>query len=57
MVPCSSRGVAVTSKSNGVNYHDLLLEQLNKFSVESQQQLSSGVVVVVIPSGRLDDDH
>ena len=52
MVPCSSRGVAVTSKSNGVNYHDLLLEQLNKFSVESQQQLSSGVVVVVIPSGQ-----
>jgi hypothetical protein len=43
-------GVAVSSTSDGFTYRDFLLEQLDKFSVVRQQQLSSGIVAVVIPA-------
>jgi hypothetical protein len=43
-------GVSVTANGDGFNYRDFVLEQLNMLSVVRQQQLSSGVVGVVIPA-------
>lgn len=43
-------GVSITADSGGFNYRDFVLAQLDKFSVVRQQQLSSGIVGVVIPA-------
>lgn len=43
-------GVAVTANSAGFSYRDFTLQQLDRFSVVKQQQLSSGVVGIVIPA-------
>ena len=43
-------GVSVITTGDGFNYRDFVLEQLDKFSTVKQQQLSSGVVAVVIPA-------
>ena len=43
-------GVSITATSDGFSYRDFVLAQLDKFSVVRQQQLSSGVVGVVIPA-------
>lgn len=41
-------GVSITANSGDFNYRDFVLTQLDKFAVVRQQQLSSGVVGVVI---------
>jgi hypothetical protein len=43
-------GVSITANSDGFSYRDFVLTQLDKFTVVKQQQLSSGVVGVVIPA-------
>ena len=43
-------GVSITANSDGFSYRDFVLSQLDQFAVVRQQQLSSGVVGVVIPA-------
>lgn len=43
-------GVSITANSDGFDFRDFVVEQLDKFSVVRQQQLSSGVVGIVIPA-------
>lgn len=43
-------GVSITATSDGFSYRDFVLAQLDNFAVVRQQQLSSGVVGVVIPA-------
>lgn len=43
-------GVSITANSDGFSYRDFVMAQLEKFTVVRQQQLSSGVVGVVIPA-------
>lgn len=43
-------GVSITATSDGFSFRDFVLAQLDNFTVVKQQQLSSGVVGVVIPA-------
>jgi hypothetical protein len=43
-------GVSITTESDGFSYRDFVLGQLDNFAVVRQQELSSGVVGVVIPA-------